>query len=86
MDSVVDVGAESVPLDKLAAIRPYLLSGQGKGGTSKLRVKMGDVYASVCLMCLRGDVDGVSKDSQVDGVIEESVIDIAVRRLQRCHI
>jgi hypothetical protein len=79
VDNVVNAGAESVPLDKLAAIRPYLLSGKGRGGTSKLRAKMGDVYASVCLTCLSGDVEGVSKDSHVDEMVEESVIDIAVR-------
>jgi hypothetical protein len=60
MDSVIDVGAENGPLSKLAKVQPFLLSGRGKGGTSNLRTKMGDIHTSVCLMCLGGKVEEAS--------------------------
>jgi len=85
VDSVVDVGAENVPLSKLAEVRPFLLSGRGKGGTSKLRTKMGDIYTSVCLMCLGGKVEG-SLDYNDRLEPQESLLDVAVQLLESCNI
>lgn len=85
VESVVDVGADDVPLDKLAAVRQFLLDGKGKGGTSKLRSKMGDLYASACLMCLSGTL-GEGEHLVADKNVDESVLDEVVKRLQSCHV
>ncbi|MCJ1297780.1 hypothetical protein MMC08_000568, partial [Hypocenomyce scalaris] len=86
VDSVVDVGAENVPLSKLAGVQPFLLSGRGKGGTSKLRTKMGNIFTSVCLMCLGGKVE--EENLGQDGRFEPqgSLLDVAVQRLKSCNI
>jgi hypothetical protein len=86
VDSVVDAGAENVPLSKLAEVQPFLLSGRGKGGASKLRTKMGDIYTSVCLMCLGGEVEEANLGQ--DGGFEPrgSLLDVAVQRLESCNI
>src|SRR5256885_17127717 len=60
VDSVADVGAENVPISKLAEVQPFLLSSRGKGGPSKLRIKMGDICTSAYLMCLGGKVEGAN--------------------------
>jgi hypothetical protein len=86
LDSVVDVRAESVPLDRIAAVRQHLLSGKGKGGTSKLRTKMGDVYTSVCVMCLSGKFDDTEGDDLSEGKGQESLVNRAVRQLQSCRV
>jgi len=86
VDSVVDVGTENVPLNKLAEVRPFLLSGRGKHGTSKLRTRMGDIYTSVCLMCLGGKVEeaGLGQDGGFEP--QSSLLDVAVQRLENCNI
>ncbi|MCJ1304433.1 hypothetical protein MMC08_007245 [Hypocenomyce scalaris] len=86
VDSVVDVGAENVPLSKLAGVQEFLLSGRGKGGTSKLRTKMGNIFTSVCLMCLGGKVEeeNLSQDGRFEP--QGSLLDVAVQRLKSCNI
>ncbi|KAI1207869.1 prion-inhibition and propagation-domain-containing protein [Annulohypoxylon truncatum] len=86
VDSVVNVGAENVPLTQLAKVRPFLLDGSGRTPTSKLRYRMGDIYAATCLMCLEGESKetGAAKGN-VDSY-EPSLIDGAVRQLERCNI
>lgn len=41
VESVVDAGAENVPLNKLTQIQPFLLTGHGKWGTSNLKGRAG---------------------------------------------
>ena len=82
VDSVVDVDAQEVPLDKPAAVRQFLLDGKGKGGTTKLLPKMGDVYTSACMMCLSGKM----KPQGEDDAYQRSVLDEVVRRLQSCRV
>ncbi|MCJ1260868.1 hypothetical protein MMC22_000732 [Lobaria immixta] len=86
VDSAVDVGAENVPLNKLAEVQPFLLSGRGKGGTSKLRTKMGDSYTSVCLLCLGGKVEEGKLDQNGGFESQGSLLDVAVQRLESCNI
>lgn len=86
VDSVVDVGAENVPLNKLAEVQPFLLSGRGKGGTSKLRTKMGDIYTSVCFLCLGGKVEEAKLDQDGGFESQGSLLDVAVQRLESCKI
>lgn len=86
VDSAVDVGAENVPLNKLAEVQPFLLSGRGKGGTSKLRTKMGDIYTSVCLLCLGGKVEEAKLDQNGGFESQGSLLDVAVQRLESCNI
>jgi hypothetical protein len=80
------VGAAEVPLNQLAKVQPFLLSGRGKGGTAKLKPKMGDIYASVCMMCLGGQVEEahVVKDGWLGS--PEGVLDVAVRLLESCKV
>ena len=82
VDSVVDVDAQEVPLDKLAAVRQFLLDGKGKGGTTKLLPKMGDVYTSACMMCLSGKMEPQGEDN----ASQRSVLDEVVRQLQSCRV
>ncbi|OTA54510.1 hypothetical protein K449DRAFT_389246 [Hypoxylon sp. EC38] len=86
VDSVVDVGAENVPLSRVADVRPFLIKGKGKAGTSKLRYRVGDIYAEGCLMCLKGEAKGVEAKHDYQGSFKRSLIDIAVRRLESCRI
>jgi hypothetical protein len=86
VDSIVDVSAENVPLSKLAEVQPFLLSGRGKGGTSKLRAKMGNIYTSVCLMCLGGKVEEANLGQDDGFELQGSLLDVAVQRLESCNI
>jgi hypothetical protein len=86
VDSVVDMGAADVPLNRLAEVQPFLLRGDGKGGTSKLRVKMGDIYTQACLGCLGAEI---KEEDPMEGDAfgaRPSVLDFAVRHFERCRI
>ncbi|PMD16723.1 hypothetical protein NA56DRAFT_649282 [Hyaloscypha hepaticicola] len=86
VDSVVDVGAADVPLNRLAEVQPFLLRGDGKGGTSKLRVKMGDIYTQACRGCLGAEIkEEDPREGNAFGA-SPSVLDLAVRHLERCRI
>ncbi|OAL47004.1 hypothetical protein IQ07DRAFT_590470 [Pyrenochaeta sp. DS3sAY3a] len=85
VDSVVDVSAEEVPLDRLASVRPFLLDGKGKGGTTKLLSKMGEIYTSACLMCLRGGPEKSGSQSE-DVAVQKSVLDEVIKLLQSCRV
>lgn len=85
VDGVVDVGAEDVPLDKLAGVRTFLLNGEGKGGTTKLLSKMGDIYTSACLMCLRGGPEKCGSQSG-DVALQQPVLDEVIKLLQSCRV
>lgn len=86
VDSVVDPKAQDVPLTTLAEVQPFLLSGRGKGGTSKLLTKMGDIYASACLMCLSGKAGTDRFGAQDDLGTESSLLDLVVQRLNSCRV
>ena len=85
VESVVDVGAGDVPLDKLAAIQQFLLEGKGKGGTSKLRSKMGDIYASACLICLKGKIQK-EEPHGIESAPQDSILDAVIKLLQTCCV
>ncbi|KAF2105054.1 hypothetical protein NA57DRAFT_71250 [Rhizodiscina lignyota] len=85
VDSVVDVGADNVPLNQLAGVRPSLLSGKGKGETSKLKVKTGDIHTEVRTMCLSGKA-GAENEDERNLALRITVLDIVERRLQQCNI
>jgi serine/threonine protein kinase len=63
--SVVDRHAGKVPLNDLTKIREFLLSREDNSGTSNLRRKTGDIYASACTMCLNETIE-VGKALGVD--------------------
>ena len=86
VDSVLDVSSDNVPLTRVADVQPFLLSGRGKGGTSKLRTKMGDIYASACLMCLRGKVEEVNLNRDGGFEARGSLLDIVVQQLETCNV
>jgi hypothetical protein len=88
VDSVVDVGAADVPLSCLAEVQPFLLRGDGKGGTSKLRVKMGDIYTRACLGCLGAEITYKVEDLREHDAFgaRPSVLDLVVRSLESCSI
>lgn len=86
VDSVVDVVAETVPLNKIGEVRAFLIAGKGKGGTSRLQERMGDIYASATRMCLKGEVSDMN-DAQ-GGVHSTglSLLDAVVQRLNMCRV
>lgn len=85
VDSVVDISAESVPLDSLAGLQPFLLKGKGRGGTSKMKTKVGDLYTQACLQCLGGEVEEINGPSEIFGA-KPSLVDLAVQRLGSCLV
>lgn len=86
VDGVVDVSAENVPLSRLADVRSFLIKGEGKAGTSKLRYRVGNIYTEACLMCLKGEADKVEAEHDEQGRFKRSLIDISVRRLENCRV
>jgi hypothetical protein len=86
VDSVVNVGVADVPLNRLAEVQPFLLRSDGKGGTSKLRVKMGDIYTRACLVCLGAEIKEEDPGKGDAFGARPSVLDLAVRHLESCHI
>ena len=84
--SLVDVNAETVPLSKLAGVQEFLLSGRGKGGTSKVRARASDIYADACLMCLKGTMDESDIRNEEEHDLGSSLIDEVVQKLERCNI
>ena len=84
--SFVDVNAETVPLSKLAGVQEFLLSGRGKGGTSKVRARTGDIYADACLMCLKGTMDKADVRNEEGHDLGPSLIDEVVQKLESCNI
>jgi len=86
VDSIVNVDAADVSLSKLTMVRPFLLSGRGKGGTSRLRMKVGNIYAETCLMCLSGEFEEAADKELSPLRGTPSWIDIVVRRLESCNI
>lgn len=81
---MVGVNAIRVPFDRLAAVRQSLLDGEGEGGTSRLRPKMGDVYASACLICLNESVAD-SGPLGANESVQGNILDHVVRQLQGYH-
>lgn len=88
VESVVDAGAENVPLNELTQIQPFLLEGRGKWGTSNLKSRMGDIYTRCCLICLGAKFDDtVQQDHDVLGMMARpSQLDITVQGLERCVV
>lgn len=86
VDSVVDASAERVPLDRLAGLQPFLLEGKGKGGTSKMRTKMGDIYSQACLQCLGQKVEDLNDPEEDNFGTRSSLVDLAVQRLAICRV
>ena len=86
VDSVVDVGAVNVPLSRLAEIQPFLLRSDGKGETSRLRLKMGDIYTRVCLGCLGAVINEEDLGEGNAYGARPSALDVAVRHLESCKI
>jgi hypothetical protein len=84
VNSVVNVDEEDVPLSQVAKVRTFLISGQGKGGTSKLRMRMGDIYADVCLMCLRGEISKSAVQANLGRAY--GLIDKDIEKLESCRI
>ena len=84
--SVVNVDDDTVPLSKIGEVKEFLLSGKGKGGTSKLRTRMGDVYNKACIMCLSGESD-ISRD-EVDllSYSNPGLLDFVIRELEYCKV
>ncbi|KAI1413516.1 prion-inhibition and propagation-domain-containing protein [Hypoxylon sp. FL1857] len=85
IDSVVDVTAENVPLSRLAEVKPFLIKGGGKAGTSKLRYRIGDIYTGACLMCLKGETNIESMRDNIAS-FNPRLVDIVVWQLESCNI
>jgi hypothetical protein len=88
VDSVVNVDAENVALTDIANVRPFLLKGDGKGGTSKMKAKMGDIYFEACLLCLKGQIHEPSPEitELEQPMLKPSLLDIVVKKLESCKV
>ncbi|KAM3087807.1 hypothetical protein ACMFMG_001877 [Clarireedia jacksonii] len=78
VQSIVNVDNDTVPFSKIAQVQSYLLSGRGKGGTSKMRAKMGDIYNMACMECLGG-----GKDNELNSA---AVLGSVINKLESCRV
>jgi hypothetical protein len=89
---VVDVRQEKVLLDQIEKVKPFLLRDEGCGGKAKLGFRMGGIYSKVTRMCLNGTVEagdetGVwTEEIGLDRGFQPSLLDIAVRELEKCVV
>jgi hypothetical protein len=86
VQGVVNVDDDSVPLGKVAQVKPLLLSSEGKGGTSKLRMRMGNIYNRTCMMCLSGAVEKLSEHTETETYSTPSLLDVVIRDLESCKV
>jgi hypothetical protein len=86
VQGVVNVDEDTVPLSKLAQVKPFLLSGTGKGGTSKLRMRMGDIYYKACMMCLSGELEKPKGPNDTETYSTPGLLDVVIRDLERCRV
>jgi len=84
VQGIVNVDADTVSLTKLAQVKPFLLSGEGKGGTSKLRMRMGDIYNKACMMCLSGELKSGSNDTETYST--PGLLDVVIKDLESCRV
>jgi hypothetical protein len=83
---VVNVDHDTGPLSKVAMVKPYLLSGEDKGGTSKLRMRMGNIYNRACLMRLSGVLEMPIGNANMETGYAPAISYIVIRDLGRCRV
>ena len=86
VEEVVKVDGEEVLMTDLAKIRSFLLGGKGKRGSSKLHNRAGDIYAQVCLTCLRGEVQPADLEGDDSSGMQSSLLEVALKRLKSCKV
>jgi serine/threonine protein kinase len=86
VSGIVNVDDSTVPLSKIAHVKPFLLSGKGKGGTSKLRMRMGDIYNRACMMCLSGVWEKPKENPDVQLYPNPTLLDAVITELESCRV
>jgi hypothetical protein len=86
ISSFLDLDAPNLDPKKLTLIQPFLIEGKGKGGTTRLRERAGDLYFSAVHMCLKGTVDEPIPNEKDASVSEIGLMDAVVRRLELCVV
>jgi len=83
----VDVSKPDVPTIELAKVRPFLLDEGPQGGLGALKFRMGDVYAGITKMMLRGEVQESSLSEKDEHLMyRPDLLELAIRKLRRCVI
>ena len=81
---VVDLEKQP-PLVELAKVRPFLLDETPQGGLHTLKYRMGDIYARVTKMMLRGEIPEIyASEKGESSIFRPDILDIAVRELDKC--